>query len=105
MANQREQSSTNLTEMIDLQKSVEYQAGNVVSRTILNKPTGTLTVFAFDQGQGLSEHTAPFDATILILDGQARITIDGKPHRLEAGQLIVMPANHPHAVHAEQRFK
>jgi len=84
---------------------VAYQEGAVVSREILKKPTGSVTVFAFDAGQGLSEHTAPFDALAQVLDGQAEITIAGQPHRLEAGELIVMPAHQPHALHAPSRFK
>jgi quercetin dioxygenase-like cupin family protein len=84
---------------------VAYQEGAVVSRTILEKEAGTVTVFAFDQGQNLSEHTVPFDALVHILDGRALITISGVPHSLEAGDLILMPGNHPHEVKASDRFK
>lgn len=84
---------------------VDYADGSVVSKTLLKKSTGNLTLFAFDQGQGLSEHTAPFDAVVYILDGQARITIGGKPQNVAAGEMFIMPANIPHALHAEQRFK
>jgi len=84
---------------------VTYQKGSVVSRTILEKETGTVTLFAFDQGQGLSEHTAPYDALVYILDGEADITISGKTHRLGAGEIIIMPANEPHALKAVKRFK
>jgi quercetin dioxygenase-like cupin family protein len=88
--------------MIDL---VEYQEGSVVSRTIIKKDTGTVTLFAFDKGQELSEHTAPFDALVYVLDGEAGITISGKPLQATAGQMVIMPANHPHALKAPQRFK
>lgn len=84
---------------------VEYAEGSIVSREILRNAAGTLTLFAFDQGQGLSEHTAPFDATVTILDGEAEILIDGKAHRPRAGEMIIMPAGVPHALHARQRFK
>ena len=83
----------------------DYQEGAIVSRTIIDKKTGTVTFFAFDQGQGLSEHTAPFDALVHLLDGEAEITISGKPHRLSAGEMIIMPANEPHALKAVKRFK
>jgi len=84
---------------------LSYQGGSVVSREILRKPTGTVTMFAFDAGQGLSEHTAPFDALVHVLDGQVEVSIAGKPHRLEAGDLILMPAHEPHALKAITRFK
>lgn len=84
---------------------VEYQKDAVVSRTLIDKKAGTVTLFAFDQGQGLSEHTAPFDALVLILDGKAKIIIDGEPFELEAGQTITMPANFPHALEAIEKFK
>jgi quercetin dioxygenase-like cupin family protein len=84
---------------------VQYQDGAVVSREILKKPTGTVTVFAFDAGQGLSEHTAPFDALVQVLEGAVEIRIAGQPHRLGGGDLIVMPAGQPHALQALERFK
>jgi quercetin dioxygenase-like cupin family protein len=84
---------------------VDYQSGAVVSRTLIKKPTGTVTLFAFDQGEGLSEHTAPFDALVHVLDGEAEIMIDGKPFRVKAGEMVIMPADHPHALKAVQRFK
>ena len=84
---------------------VEYQDGAVVSRTLVKKKTGTVTAFAFAAGQGLSEHTAPFDALVQVIDGKAEITISGTAHRLNAGELIVMPAGEPHAVRADTRFK
>jgi quercetin dioxygenase-like cupin family protein len=84
---------------------VDYQNSAIVSREILKKKTGTVTLFAFDAGQGLSEHTAPFDALVQVLDGEAEITIAGKRHRVAAGELILMPANKPHALMAGRRFK
>lgn len=83
----------------------DYQAGSVVSRTIIDKPAGTLTLFAFDEGQALSEHTAPYDALVYVLDGEVEITISGKPFSVRAGGMIVMPANEPHALKAVKRFK
>lgn len=91
-----------VVKMADL---VAYQDGSVVSRTIAKKESGTVTVFAFDEGQGLSEHTAPFDALVHVLDGAAEITISGQPHRVEAGEMIIMPANEPHALQAPEHFK
>jgi quercetin dioxygenase-like cupin family protein len=84
---------------------VDYQTGSVVSRQIVKKKVGTVTLFAFDAGEGLSEHTAPFDALINVLDGEADITISGKVHRVKAGEFIIMPANEPHALKAPVRFK
>jgi quercetin dioxygenase-like cupin family protein len=84
---------------------VSYQEGSIVSREIVKKPTGTVTVFAFDEGQGLSEHTAPFDALVHVLEGEVEITIAGKLHRLQSGEMILMPAQQPHALKAMQRFK
>jgi quercetin dioxygenase-like cupin family protein len=89
----------------DLAGLVDYADGAVVSRTLLKRGTGTLTLFAFDRDQGLSEHTAPFDATVLVVDGRAELTIGGRKSEVGAGQLIVMPANVPHAVRAPERFK
>jgi quercetin dioxygenase-like cupin family protein len=84
---------------------IDYQADAVVSREVRKAKTGTVTLFAFDEGQGLSEHTAPFDALIHVLDGEAEITISGKTHRVHAGEIIIMPANKPHALKAVRRFK
>ena len=88
--------------IIDL---VDYQAGSIVSRTIIDKPAGTLTLFAFDVGQGLSEHTAPFDALVYLLEGKAEVTISGKPLQLKTGEMVIMPANQPHALKTVRRFK
>jgi quercetin dioxygenase-like cupin family protein len=86
-------------------QSVEYAHGAVVSKTIIKKPTGTITLFAFDEGEGLSEHSAPFDALVQLLDGGAEITIGGTPYNLQTGQSIILPANIPHAVKATSQFK
>jgi quercetin dioxygenase-like cupin family protein len=84
---------------------VNYQDGAVVSREIVKKPTGNVTIFAFDEGQGLSEHTAPFDALVQVVEGDAEITVSGQPHRVQGGEMILMPAGQPHALKALQRFK
>jgi quercetin dioxygenase-like cupin family protein len=84
---------------------VNYQDGAVVSREILKKPTGNVTLFAFDEGQGLSEHTAPFDALVQVVEGTVEITISGKPHLLRDGEIILMPAGQPHGLKALSRFK
>lgn len=84
---------------------LDYQDDAVVSRTLIDKKVGTVTVFAFDAGQGLSEHTAPFDAMVGLLDGEAVITIAGEDHTVCAGEMIIMPANKPHALRAVQPFK
>ena len=88
--------------LVDL---VAYQDETIVSKTLLEKPTGTITLFAFDKSQGLSEHTAPFDAMVCVLDGVAEITISGSPVVVKQGEMLVMPANQPHAVRAVERFK
>jgi len=84
---------------------VTYQDGSIVSKEIIKKPTGTVSIFAFDQDQGLSEHTAPFDALVYVLDGETEITISGKPHHLKEGEMIIMPGGEPHALKAVKRFK
>ncbi len=84
---------------------VDYAPDSIVSKTILDKPVGTITLFAFDKGQKLNEHTAPYDAVVQVLDGFARLTIGGKDVRVLAGEIIIMPANVPHAVTAEEKFK
>jgi quercetin dioxygenase-like cupin family protein len=89
-----------------LNEAVSYQAGSVVSRTVLSAPgVGSVTLFAFDEGEGLSEHTAPFDALVYVSDGEAEITIAGKPVTARAGDLVLMPANQPHALRAVKPFK
>jgi len=94
-----------LGKVVDMAGLVDYQPGSVVSRTVIDKPSGTLTLFSFDKGQGLSEHTAPFDALVYILDGEAEITISGRPLRVKQGEMVIMPANEPHALKATHRFK
>jgi quercetin dioxygenase-like cupin family protein len=91
--------------MTNLAKLAAYQKGSVVSREIIKKKTGTVSVFAFDKGEGLSEHTAPFDALVYILDGEAKIFISGKPCLVKKGEMIILPANKPHALKAVKRFK
>ncbi len=89
----------------DLIGILNYQTGAVVSRVLLKKNTGTITVFAFDKGEGLSEHTAPFDAYVQVLDGEAEVSISSTPHRVKAGEFIIMPANEPHSLKAISQFK
>lgn len=84
---------------------VGYQPGSVVSREVINKSTGTVTIFAFDEGEGLSTHSAPFDAMVAVVDGECDITIDDQPNHLKAGDMIIMPAGHPHSVKALKKFK
>jgi quercetin dioxygenase-like cupin family protein len=84
---------------------LNYQEGAVVSRTLIDKKVGTLTIFSFDVGQGLSEHTAPYDATVMILEGEVEITVSGQRCVLSEGQMMIMPANEPHALHALKPFK
>ena len=91
--------------VIKLADFVAYQSGSVVSREIIKKDTGTVTIFAFDEGQGLSEHTAPFDALVQVIDGAVEIVISGEKHLLQAGEMIIMPAHEPHALKAVQKFK
>jgi quercetin dioxygenase-like cupin family protein len=96
---------TLIAQALSLADLVQYQPGAVVSPTLIDKKIGTLTLFAFDQGQGLSEHTAPYDAFVQVVDGAADVTIAGQDHRVVAGQMIIMPANSPHALRAVGRFK
>lgn len=89
----------------NMKDMVAYQDGSIVSKEIIKKPTGTVTIFAFDQDQGLSEHTAPFDALVQIVDGEAEIIISGESHHLKQGEMIIMPAGAPHALKALTQFK
>jgi quercetin dioxygenase-like cupin family protein len=89
----------------NLEKHVNYADGSVVCRTLLQKDIGNITLFAFDSGQGLSEHTFPFDSVVYILDGQAEITIGEKTHTVYTGEILIRPANVPHTLHAEKQFK
>ncbi|PVX26674.1 MAG: cupin domain-containing protein [Candidatus Bathyarchaeum sp.] len=93
------------TKSVVLVDLIDYQQGSVVSRTIVDKPAGTVTLFTFDVGQGLSEHTAPFDALVYNLEGEVEVTISGKSVLVKKGELLVMPANKPHALKATKRFK
>jgi quercetin dioxygenase-like cupin family protein len=101
-----EQMRGNLSgQILELKDLIAYQEGSVVSRMIVYKKSGTITLFAFDEGEGLSEHKAPFDAIVSVVDGEAEIFIAGKEYLLREGQMIIMPANVPHALHAKKRFK
>ena len=91
--------------IIKLADFVEYQQGAVVSKEVIKKGTGTVTLFAFDEGQGLSEHTAPFDAMVYVIDGEVEIVISGEKYMLQKGEMIIMPANQPHALKAVKKFK
>lgn len=84
---------------------VEYSSGGIVSKNVIKRPTGNVSLFAFDKGEGLSEHTAPFDAIVQVIEGEAHIIIGGTKHHLVAGETIIMPANVPHALQAIERFK
>jgi len=95
-------SATKVARLVDL---IEYQEASVVSRTLIDKKAGTVTLFAFDEQQGLSEHTAPYDAMVQIIDGEAEVTISGTTHYLKEGVMIIMPANKPHAFRAIKKFK
>ncbi len=97
--------SHNITGSAAVESLIEYQSGSVVSRMIIKKSTGTVTLFAFDAGEGLSEHTTKYEALITIVDGSAEITISGAKHTVSKGELIILPANEPHALHAPERFK
>ncbi len=94
-----------IAKALTLVNMVDYQQGSVVSRTLIDEKSGTISLFAFDKGQGLSEHAAPFDAFVYILEGEAEITISGNPNLLQKGQIIIMPANKPHSLKAIKMFK
>ena len=93
------------TKASNLERLIDYQEGSVVSRTIIEKKTGTITLFAFDQNQGLSEHTAPYDALVYVIEGEVDIRISSKLVTLKRGEITVLPANMPHALTAKTRFK
>ncbi|UCB44370.1 MAG: cupin domain-containing protein [Spirochaetota bacterium] len=92
-------------EVMSIRDLVDYQEGSVVSRQIIKKDVGTVTIFAFDKGEGLSEHTAPFDAIVNVCEGEAEVVISGNPHIVKKDEMIIMPANEPHALKANERFK
>lgn len=105
MEQSREQKGVARAQVARLVDLADYQAGSVVSRTIIDRKTGTVTFFAFDEGQGLSEHTAPYDALVHLLDGEADIVVSGKTLRVKEGEMVILPANKPHALRAVKRFK
>lgn len=106
MEQSKKQSTTGSAAQVQsLAGLVIYQTGSVVSKTLIDKKAGTVTLFAFDNGQGLSEHVAPFDALVAIIDGEAEIIISGKPFHLKTGEAIIMPANKSHALKATKKFK
>lgn len=95
----------NLNTVMDVNSMLEYQEDAIVSRVLLKEKSGNITLFAFDKDQELSEHTAPFNAVVQVLEGKAQISIDAKPYEVSAGQIIILPANIPHALFADERFK
>lgn len=105
MAAKKPEKESLLARPIDLAGLAEYQEGAVVSREVIRKKTGTVTMFSFDEGEGLSEHTAPFDAMVYILDGEADIMVSGTTHRVKAGQMIIFPKDATHSLTAVKRFK
>ena len=105
MEQNREQTGVAKAQVARLVDLADYQEGSVVSRTIIDRKTGTVTFFAFDEGQGLSEHTAPYDALVYLLDGEAEIVISGRAMRVKMGEMVVIPAKKPHALRAVKKFK
>lgn len=97
--------SLETSKIFTIKDTIEYQENSVVSIELIKKETGTVTLFAFDENEGLSEHSAPFDAMVQVLDGTLQLTIDGKKYILNEGDMIIMPANIPHALHAQTKFK
>ncbi len=95
----------NLNESNKIQDLIEYQQDSVVSKTLIKKEKGTITIFAFDKGQGLSEHTAPFDALVQVIDGSAEVIISGESHTTQTGEMIILPSGKPHALKAIEQFK
>jgi len=95
----------NIAKAIKLAGNVNYSERSIVSKTLLDRKNGTLTLFAFDKGQGLSEHTSPYDATVYVVEGEAALVIGGRPSKAKTGEIVIMPANVPHSVQAEKRFK
>jgi quercetin dioxygenase-like cupin family protein len=91
--------------ILEIQNLIDYQSGSVVSRQVIKKDIGNVTLFAFDEGEGLSEHTAPFDALVYVYDGEAEVIISGETFKVGSGQMIIMPADKPHALKAKKRFK
>ncbi len=102
---EQEQGSVKVAEVKQLADLLQYQDSSIVSRVLLKNKGGTVTLFAFDEGEGLSEHTAPFDALVFVIDGEADIEIAGESYRVRQGETITLPANRPHAVRAASKFK
>jgi len=94
-----------LARVMNLDELIQYQIGSVVSKTIIKQPVGTVTLFAFDKGEALSEHTAPYDALVYVIDGEAEIKISGTPKNVKTGEILIMPANEPHSLYAVTKFK
>ncbi len=94
-----------MTQAQNINKTIQYQDGSVVSKEIINKPTGTITLFAFDKNKGLSEHTTPYDALVMVTEGEAEITVSGTKHKVQAGEMLQMSANAPHELMAIKPFK
>jgi len=105
MVDMIEKSSDIKGKPLKLKELIDYQEGSVVSRTIIDKKAGTVTLFAFAEGEGLSEHTAPFDAMVIDIEGEANVSVAGVDHKLDSGDVIIMPANKPHALRALTKFK
>jgi quercetin dioxygenase-like cupin family protein len=103
--NSKDVSNAGLSQPLKMADLIAYQKGSVVSRTIIDKKTGTVTLFSFDKGEGLSEHTAPYDALVYILDGEVEAIVAGKSSLLKVGDMLVMPANKPHSLRATEPFK
>jgi len=93
------------TQVLGIRELIDYQEGAIVSKELIKKDGGTVTLFAFDKEQGLSEHTAPFDALVQVLEGEVEIRISGEPYRVKGGEMIIMPANEPHSLQAVEKFK
>ncbi len=102
---EHKETQTGAPQVLKLAELADYQKDSIVSRTMVDKKTGTVTFFAFDKGQGLSEHTAPFDALVYLLDGEAEIVISSQAFHLKEGEMIIMPANNPHSLKATKKFK
>ena len=94
-----------MTQLLNINQTIQFQEGSVVSKEIVNKPTGTVTLFAFDKGQGLSAHAVPYDALVIITEGVAEITISGMKHKVKTGEMLLMPANALHELRAMESFK
>jgi quercetin dioxygenase-like cupin family protein len=101
----RQEKPVRKANVMKIESLVDYHEGAIVSRTLIDKKAGTITVFAFDEGQSLSEHVAPYDALVTLLDGEAEVVISGKALQVRAGEMVILPANEPHALKAAEKFK